>query len=128
MMGLIWFVQVVHYPSFLKVNSETFQPFHSFHVFRTGFVVIPFMLAELVSSIILSLGDFPLSYIHKIGLVLVMLAWLSTFAIQVQIHRKISADANTTELSKLVKTNWLRTLLWSLKALVTLYGLKLILQ
>lgn len=126
--GLIWFVQVVHYPSFLKVNSENFQLFHSFHVFRTGLVVIPFMLAELISSIILSLGNFPLGYIHQVGLGLVILIWLSTFAIQAQAHRKINSDANTIELSKLVKTNWLRTILWSLKALITLYGLNLMLQ
>ena len=127
MVGVIGFVQVVHYPSFLKVAKDNFQSCHSFHVSRTGLIVIPFMLAELFTSFMLSVGDFPLSYIHQIGLVLVAFIWLSTFAIQMRLHRQINSG-NDKHLKNLVKTNWIRTILWSFKGFITLYGLKLLLQ
>ena len=128
MIGLIWFVQVVHYPSFLKIPEANFRDFHSLHVYRTGLVVIPFMVAELITSVLLSIGTYPLTFIHQAGLIIVILIWLSTFAIQMKAHKKINNNVDTSELEKLVKTNWIRTALWSTKGLITLYGLVLLLQ
>ena len=56
MMGLIWFVQVVHYPLYAKVGPQAFAEYHALHVSRTTSVVAPLMLAELGAAVWLLLG------------------------------------------------------------------------
>ncbi|MDX1579501.1 MAG: hypothetical protein R3266_13530, partial [Gemmatimonadota bacterium] len=47
--GLIWFVQVVHYPLLARTDGSAFRAAHRFHTDRTGRVVIPLMLAEVAT-------------------------------------------------------------------------------
>ena len=122
MMGLIWFVQVVQYPTFRKIDTTDFQQFHSAHVFKTGLVVIPVMLIELGSSIWLSISDSPLLLLNRVGLGIVLAIWLSTFLVQAPIHSKLQMDYDQSLVQKLIRTNWLRTVLWSSKALLSFYG------
>jgi sterol desaturase/sphingolipid hydroxylase (fatty acid hydroxylase superfamily) len=57
MVGLIWFVQVVHYPLFAAVPAgEPFAAYHRQHVRRTTWVVAPVMLVELVTAVALLLA------------------------------------------------------------------------
>ena len=53
MVGLIWFVQVVHYPLFSKVGAEGFAAYEASHASRTTWVVAPPMLIEVVTSVLL---------------------------------------------------------------------------
>ncbi|MDX1586516.1 MAG: hypothetical protein R3222_07225 [Balneolaceae bacterium] len=122
MAGLIWFVQVVHYPSFLDMEESSFQQFHKNHVFRTGFVVIPPMLVELASSFMLVFFYSELFLINSMGLALVGLIWLSTFALQAPVHNRLQKNFEKSLILRLIRTNWIRTLLWSLKALLSFYG------
>jgi hypothetical protein len=122
MVGLIWFVQVVQYPSFLYIDATDFQQFHGSHVHRTGFVVIPVMLLELGSSIWLSVVDSPLLLLNRVGLGIVLALWLSTLLVQAPIHQKLQMNFSKSLLNKLIRTNWLRTILWSSKALLSFYG------
>ena len=55
MVGLAWFVQVVHYPLFPLVGETGFPAFHDLHSRRTSFVVIVPMAIELVSSVALAM-------------------------------------------------------------------------
>ena len=50
MTGLIWFVQVVHYPLKASVGSATFATYQARHVERTGWVVGPPMLIEAATA------------------------------------------------------------------------------
>jgi len=124
MTGLIWFVQVVHYPSFLNhsTNNSGFREFHSKHVFRTGLVVIPVMLAEFATSIALSLSASPVTNINVTGLVIVVLIWLSTFLLQAPTHNKLQKGFDERLIQRLIHTNWIRTTLWSIKTLLSLLG------
>lgn len=124
MAGLIWFVQVVHYPSFFdfRTDEAAFEAFHGNHLFRTGIVVIPMMLAELGTSITLSLSASPVPKINIIGLAVVSLIWLSTFLLQVPAHNKLQNGFDEKVIGRLINTNWIRTILWSTKALLSLSG------
>jgi hypothetical protein len=46
MVGVIWFVQVVHYPLFSRVGSEKFSLYPKAHSRLTTYVVGPPMLVE----------------------------------------------------------------------------------
>ena len=53
MVGVIWFVQVVHYPLLARVGTSGFEAYEQAHTRRTGWVVAPPMLAELVTAVLL---------------------------------------------------------------------------
>ncbi|MCX6613692.1 MAG: hypothetical protein NTW74_22960, partial [Acidobacteria bacterium] len=53
MTGLIWFVQIVHYPLFERIGTENFALYEERHQKLTTSVVAPAMLLELVASIVL---------------------------------------------------------------------------
>jgi hypothetical protein len=50
MTGLIWFVQVVHYPLMAAVGSPGFAAYEAAHSRRTTWVVAPVMLAEAATA------------------------------------------------------------------------------
>jgi hypothetical protein len=53
MLGLIWFVQIVHYPLFSSVGEREFAGYEIQHSRLTAFVVGPPMLIEALSAIAL---------------------------------------------------------------------------
>jgi hypothetical protein len=112
----------VHYPSFLDIEASNFQRFHQKHIIRTGFVVIPAMLTELASSVILTFYYTDLPLVNSLGLGFVVAIWLSTFLLQAPAHNKLQKNFDRTLVLKLIRTNWIRTVLWTLKALLSFYG------
>lgn len=119
--GLIWMVQFVHYPFFLRADRARFTEHIRFHGFRIAFIVLPVMIAELLSSILLTLYAAEFQTLHLLGLITVILIWVSTFLLQVPQHAKLIIAFDEKAILKLVRTNWIRTLLWSFKAGLALY-------
>jgi hypothetical protein len=123
MTGIIWFVQIVHYPLFLKVPLEGFVSYEQSHTVRTGFVVAPLMLLEMGTAIgLVGLSLFSgektsigLSPLHLGALGCLLLIWASTFLIQVPLHQLIEQRADPKAMELLVSTNWIRTILWSIR-------------
>ena len=107
--SLIWLVQLLIYPSFKLVN-QNFSECMLHHQNRISWVVIPLMLAELVVTLLQK--NFLL-----IGLVAGV--WISTAFIQVPIH-KMLAQNSKEKIDWLIKSNWIRTVLWTLKLFVVL--------
>ncbi len=56
MVGVIWFVQIVHYPLFARVGAGGFPAYSERHSRLTGLVVGPLMLAEAATAAALVLG------------------------------------------------------------------------
>lgn len=120
MFGVIWLIQLVHYPAFAFVERERFPEFHRLHCRNTGVVVVPLMCGELITGLSLALLA-PTVFLLP-GL-LILIAWLSTFLLQVPCHAGLEAGFNQEAHQTLVRTNWIRTIAWSARAaflLVTL--------
>ncbi len=121
MFGLIWFVQVVHYPLFELVDDRKFA---ASHATRTTYVVAPLMLLELASSIALLRTVWRPSFISPteawLGAVLAGVIWLSTAFLQVPMHDRLQARHSVADARQLVATNWVRTVAWSLRAALVL--------
>lgn len=114
--GLIWIVQLVHYPSFRYVSSDRFVAFHQHHTRSISLIVLPLMLIELgLGMVLVWQSDWGGRYI--MALVLVGLIWASTFLIQVPDHNALGEGKDDLLIDRLVKTNWIRTILWTAKAL-----------
>ncbi len=120
MTGIIWFVQVVHYPLFLKVSQTNFRAFEAEHATRTGWVVGPLMGLELALATLFLLQRFRPPAIPAasawLGEALVVAIWLSTGLVQVPLHNRLQAGYDATVIASLVHTNWLRTIAWTLRS------------
>ena len=130
MAGVIWFVQIVHYPLFKRASRRLFCDYITGHSRRTGLLVIPAMLAELISAILLlnQTPTFMTLEQAQIGIVLLVGVWLSTFLVQVPLHRKLRDGYNATAVRALVLTNWIRTILWTARAALLVWVLTVALQ
>jgi hypothetical protein len=119
--GLIWTIQVVHYPGFLKVGKDMYEAYQQFHMRAITFVVGPSMLAELVFSGLLlfllsQLGEYRIIYI--ISLALLALIWLHTALWAVPLHGKLVSGYDAQAIQSLVSANWWRTFAWTARALL----------
>jgi hypothetical protein len=120
MVGLVWFVQIVHYPLFALVPEPVRRRYETAHANRTTWVVAPLMLIEAATALLLVAEPPPGvgRVLPVIGIVLLGLVWASTWLVQVPAHRALSRDPTDTVIRRLVIGNWPRTLLWSARAIV----------
>jgi len=109
---VLWLVQLVIYPSFLRVKTSELLAWHKAYTFRVSFVILPLMFGQLALSISSVVGD--ASILEWIAFAFVLVCWILTFFVSVPLHRKIEQNDITRETrQKLIATNWPRTILWS---------------
>ena len=122
MIGVIWFVQIVHYPMFSMVGREGFAAYEAEHSRRTTWVVAPPMLVELATGAYLALCP-PLGVPRVAlwgGLALIGVIWASTALLQVPKHRALEAGFEPGAHRVLVATNWIRTAAWTARGVLLL--------
>lgn len=126
MCGLIWFVQVVHYPLFARVIGAESKDFAAANQDRTKIVVIPFMLAEGGAAAAVAWAPPPgvPASLAMAGMAIVIALWLLTACIQMPLHARLLREGHTSKtVAALVTSNWLRTLLWSLRGAIATWML-----
>lgn len=111
MTGLIWFVQVVHYPLMARVGEDGFAAYARSHQRLTTLVVGPAMLIEAGSAAVL-LATEP-GVVVIVSSAALGVVWLSTFFVQVPLHTRLLNGRDERVLRRLVSTNWIRTAAWS---------------
>jgi hypothetical protein len=128
MTGIIWMVQVVHYPLMNAVGQEAFITYAIKHQTAITFLVGPLMLLEVAAALAcLYLAESLLpSWLFWVGLALLMLIWASTAFLQVPCHEVLRHGYDATTVQRLVDTNWIRTLGWTLRLVLLTYGLLLV--
>lgn len=122
MAGLIWFVQLVHYPLMRDVGPAHYQAYQSLHEKRTAYAVGPAMLAELACAALLCAFPPPgvPPWMAWAGLALVIGIWLSTALLQVPCHRILACGFDPIAHRRLVRSNWVRTAAWSMRGVLAL--------
>jgi hypothetical protein len=118
--GLIWTIQVVHYPLMAQVPREAFNDYHTRHTRRITIVVAPLMLGEVLLALAL-LAWRPLGvpvWSTWAAFALVAVCWLSTALVQVPLHGRLSQGLDLVAARRLVATNWIRTVAWTARALL----------
>jgi len=120
MVGIIWFVQVVHYPLFSQVGEHHFVAYELTNTRLTSFVVGPPMAVEGVSVLVL-LAAPPRGvglWLPLVGAALLAVVHASTVFLQVPAHSLLSRAADPAAMRRLVRTNWIRTIGWSARGVV----------
>lgn len=116
MTGIIWQVQLLTYPQFLKVTAADFPGYHQSHTERMTWVVGLPILAELALAL---LTAWQLrSGISYVGLGLVIALWGTTALFQIPLHNRLARGHDLPSIRKLIVTNWLRTFLWSTRTVL----------
>ncbi len=121
MVGLIWFVQIVHYPLFANVGADQFKTYEELHQRWTTWVVGPAMLIELGTAILLVKNPPAESAtLAWVGLGLVIVIWLATGLLSVPAHNSLTIEYTTGAYRTLVSTNWIRTVAWTTRGILVL--------
>ena len=115
MTDIIWLIQRVQYPIFLGLDKDRFPDWHELHSARITWIVAPLMILELF----LNESHFLIQIFLFISTGLI---WLLTFFVSVPIHKKLSENGfDQTLIFSLIRTNWSRTLCYSIKLVLVIY-------
>lgn len=121
MVGVIWFVQVVHYPLLSVVPVDSAKAVAVEHQRRTGWVVMVPMTVEGVTTLLL-LAMVPAGvawFVPWLAGIPLAVALLATVLLSVPRHARMAANPDESVGRELVTTNWIRTIAWSLRGVVT---------
>jgi len=120
MCGVIWFVQLVHYPLLAVVPVASASSTALEHQRRTAWVVGPAMLVEGLTTLAVFF-DRPAAvswWLPWIGGALLTVALGSTILVSVPRHTRMAVNPDPGVGRELVLTNWPRTIAWSLRGAV----------
>jgi hypothetical protein len=121
MVGIIWFVQVVHYPLFDGVGTA-FAEYEARHTAAVSRVIAVPAVAEVVTAGLLvpfRPDGVPAWMPWSAGALLASI-WLLTLLVQVPLHRRLGAGFDAGLHGRLVATNWLRTAAWTARGALAL--------
>jgi hypothetical protein len=123
MVGLIWFVQLVHYPLHASVGASHFALYQERHMQWASFAVGPAMLIEAATTVLMFVAPSPSfpSWAPSFGLGLLLLIWISTGLLQVRFHNQLLTQFDIQAHHHLVLSNWIRTIGWSARGLLVLW-------
>jgi len=109
---LIWLVQLIIYPVFHQIEAERLRSWHAYYVRRMGRIVGPMMLLQV--AVVLTQLIYFGGILNLLSGCLVLGCWVCTALFSIPCHRKIEqGKADSKVLSRLVITNWPRTILWT---------------
>ena len=120
MVGLIWFVQLVHYPLAGQVGPEAFVAYQQAHMSRTSLAVGPPMLLEVLTTAALlwARPEGVPPWALWAGAFLLAVVWASTGLLQVPQHGELLQGYDAETVARLVRGNWLRTAAWTLRGVL----------
>ena len=120
MTGLIWFIQVVHYPLFARVGKNHYEAYQASHMRLTTWVVGPIMMIEATTGVAMffvRLESVPDMLVWA-NLGLLGVIWISTLVWQVPQHEILLGGFDAVAHHRLVASNWVRTVAWTVRALL----------
>jgi hypothetical protein len=130
MFGVIWMVQVVHYPLMRFVSGEQFAGFESGHQTRISWVVGPLMLIEGVCVLAFFFAPpagLP-GWLPWAGAGVEGIAIGTTMFVSAPLHGRLNANFSQATLDRLIATNWIRTVAWTGRAAVAIAMLVAVLR
>lgn len=120
MVGVIWFVQVVHYPLLAVVPVESASGVAVDHQRRTGWVVMIPMTVEGFTTLGLLkwVPDGVAWWVPWLNGVFLAVALGCTVLLSVPRHARMAARPDASVGRELVLTNWPRTIAWTARGVV----------
>ena len=130
MFGVIWMVQIVHYPLMRFVSGEQFARFETAHRVRISWVVGPLMAVEgvcVLAFLFAPPAGLPW-WLPWAGAGAEAVAIGTTVFVSAPLHEKLNAHFDPATLNRLVATNWIRTIAWTCRAALAIAMLVAVLR
>lgn len=119
MLTLLWTVQILVYPQMKEVPLESFGPYHRKHMRRICWIVGPLFVVEgLTAAVSFILGCTVAPVLQTFSLGLFLAVNTVTFRVFVRLHRRLSREPSGETITRLVRLNWIRTVLESFRWVV----------
>ena len=114
--GMIWTIQVVHYPLFALVGEDGFVAYEQRHSARiTAVIVVPWAVQGLTTAALLLAPPAGLPrWMVWAAAVLAAVPVVVTVLASVPAHTVLGDGFDAAAHARLVGTNWLRTAAWTL--------------
>jgi hypothetical protein len=122
MVGLIWTIQLVHYPLFARVGGDDFPAYEAEHTRRMGWLLaLPAPIEIVTGGLLVWMRPdaVPLWLVLSSGFLLFGI-WVLTVAVQVPLHGHLIRRFDATRVASLVRSNRWRTLAWTLRGIAVL--------
>ena len=123
MSGMIWSMQILEYPLFALVGQQEFPAYHRRHKRGLPFLVILPSVGAFLSAVALIFtrpARLPL-WVSIVIAVLEVFIIVATVAREAPLHAQLDRDGySPTLIRQLVQGNWIRTLLWTINAIILL--------
>lgn len=122
LVGLIWTIQVAHYPSFDAIDRTSYRDFQLRHMQKMGSLVGPPWLLEGLSvlAMVVLAPTISTRLLAVAGGFLELVVIGVTLRMSVPLHAKLSEGFDQIAFDRLVQTNWLRTWAWTLRGVIAL--------
>lgn len=115
---LIWLVQLIIYPSFRYTEENKFVAWHGRYTALIGLIVVPLMFIQVGVEVAFFLDHEP----RWNRILIISAIWAATFGLSVPCHNRLHRRGkDLVTLKRLVTSNWIRTLCWSLLFLETVF-------
>ena len=116
MVGVIWTVQVVHYPLMAFTGPDHSAAYQQQHVKQISLLVVPLMSIEAVAAVALFISQPGL--LSMLGVLLLVGIWGVTGAMSVPAHDRLQFGYRREPFKLLMRSNSMRTALWTLRGVV----------
>jgi hypothetical protein len=130
--GASFIESFVNYPTWRLVGADEFQAFHqALSPLVIGYMVVPLMLTTVLTAALFWLRPATIPrWGIALSLGLQLIAWISTFAIQIPIQMELSnAGLSLPLIERLIVTNWwLRRVPMLINSLLFLWMMSLLLR
>jgi hypothetical protein len=116
--GLIWTIQLVHYPLFAAVGASAWTDYEREHQRRITMLVAPLMVANVaLSAGVLAAGGAD-AVLRGLGAALALAVFAATGTLYSGLHRRLSGGWDAALGARLVRLNWWRTAAWTAQTAV----------
>lgn len=121
--GLIWIIQIVHYPLFAYVGTTEFTLYHSEHGKRISTILgLPVLLTLLSALWMFWQRPAPVPlWAVIVNFVCACTLWILTAYLFIPLHRQLGKGYAAHTVDQLVQSNWLRTFLWTAQGVFLLW-------
>ena len=120
MFGVIWTIQLVHYPLMAHIPPSAFVEYERRHTKAISLIVGPLMAVEgpCVLAVFFARPSGISFWLALTGGIVEALAIGTTAFVSAPLHGRLEKGYDAALLSRLIRTNWLRTAAWTARGFI----------
>jgi hypothetical protein len=122
LVGLIWTIQLVHYPSFSSIDPSVYGGFQKQHMRRMGQLVgLPWLVEGMCVLALFALApDNSIRVLATLGGILEIVVIGVTLRSSIPAHEVLSRGFDEAAHRRLLRSNWWRTGAWTTRGIIAL--------